>query len=351
MLFLLLALVFGCNALTLYVLLKTKSDKLFDKVIYYVVWISLFHSAYAFLSRYYFVELSFIDRAAPFGLLYGPMLYFLSFSNHEKWLGRSNVIKHGSPFLLATIGYVIFLIFPEWRCNYGLYYFEVLYSGVVISMVGYVLYIFLNHKKAISDNRIRKLINSGATWLLLIASLLASIIVSKILRKEDIGSLLPGMIIYGAMLFVSFLIFKYSINNLLAQVGVEEELEETVPISAPRQYQKSALTAEILREYEQKLNTIMETEQVFLDTELSLESLSRKVKIPKHHLTQLFNTKINQTFYQYINTYRINHSCKLLLEEPETNLEEIAFKSGFNSKVTFNRYFKNQMGCTPSEYR
>ncbi|THF47408.1 AraC family transcriptional regulator [Flavobacterium supellecticarium] len=351
MLFLLLALVFGCNALTLYVLLKTKSDKLFDKVIRYVVWISLFHSAYAFLSRYYFEELPFIDRAAPFGLLYGPMLYFLSFSNHEKRLGRSNVIKHGSPFLVATIGYVIFLISPEWRRNYGLYYFEVLYSGVVVSMVGYVLYVFLNHKKAISDNRIRKLINSGATWLLLIASLLASIIVSKILRKEDIGSLLPGMIIYGAMLFVSFLIFKYSINNLLVKAGVDEESEESVPISAPRQYQKSALTVEILREYEQKLNTIMETEQVFLDTELSLESLSRKVKIPKHHLTQLFNTKINQTFYQYINMYRINHSCKLLLEEPETNLEEIAFKSGFNSKVTFNRYFKNQMGCTPSEYR
>ncbi|MEO4005725.1 helix-turn-helix domain-containing protein [Flavobacterium sp. CAU 1735] len=347
----LLTLVFGCNALTLYVILKTQSDKLFDKVIRYVVWISLFHSAYAFLSRYYFEELSFIDRAAPFGLLYGPMLFFLSFSNHEKWLSRSNVIKHGSPFLVATIGYVIFLIFPEWRRDYGLYYFEILYSGVVVSMVGYVLYIFLNHKKAISDNHVRKLINSGATWLLLIASLLASIIVSKILRKEDIGSLLPGIIIYGAMLFVSFLIFKYSINNLLAQAGVKEELEETVPLSAPRQYQKSALTVEILREYEQKLNTIMETEQVFLDTELSLESLSRKVKIPKHHLTQLFNTKINQTFYQYINTYRINHSCKLLLEEPETNLEEIAFKSGFNSKVTFNRYFKSQMECTPSEYR
>ena len=30
---------------------------------------------------------------------------------------------------------------------------------------------------------------------------------------------------------------------------------------------------------------------------------------------------------------------------------EVALRSGFNSLATFNRIFKRQLGCTPSEYR
>lgn len=351
MLFLLLILVSATNALTLYVILRNNSDTPFDKVIRYAVLVSLIHSVYALWSRYYFADMPFVDRGAPFGLLYGPILYFLAFSNYNNRLDRKHILLHLSPFLLATVCYIVFLQNAEIQQYYKIPYFVILYSGKALSMVVYVLYIFLNQKKMIAEGHLRKLINSGATWLLLIASLFASIIVSKVLQKEEIGSLFPAVIIYGVMLFVSLLIFKYCIDSLLQYSKTEEDLlDDDVPM-ARKQYQKSALTPEILREYEQKLNEMMEKEQIFLDTELSLESLSRKVKIPKHHLTQLFNMKINQTFYQYINSYRINYSCQLLLDEPETNLEEIAFKSGFNSKVTFNRYFKNLMECTPSEYR
>ncbi|UUC43864.1 helix-turn-helix domain-containing protein [Flavobacterium cerinum] len=351
MLFLLLILVSATNALTLYVILRNNSDTPFDKVIRYAVLVSLVHSVYALCARYYFADSPFIDSGVPFGLLYGPILYFLAFSNDEKRPSRKNILLHLGPFLLVTIVYIVFLVKAEVLQNFSLPYFIILYSGKVLSMVLYVSYLFLNQKKMIADGRLRKLINSGATWLLLIASLFASLIFSKVFQKEEMGALFPGVILYGVMLFVSLLIFKYCIDSLLQYSKTEEALSDDDLQMTKKQYQKSALTPEILREYEQKLNEMMEKEQIFLDTELSLESLSRKVKIPKHHLTQLFNMTINQTFYQYINSYRVSYSCQLLLDEPETNLEEIAFKSGFNSKVTFNRYFKNLMECTPSEYR
>lgn len=352
MIFLLLILVLTTNILTLYVIFRINSNNMFDKVCRYVVVMLLFHSAYALLARFYFAELSFVDRGGTFGLLYGPMLYFIAFSNNEKRLDRKNAIWHLSPFLLATGCYIIFLCYPVLRQQYRMLYFGILYSVKVVSMLIYVFYIFMNEKRITSDSRIRNLINSSATWLLLIACLYASIVVSRMLRQDNIGSLFQSGIVYGAMLFMSLLIFKYYIDgNVVHHTKVFERGNTTVSHSISKNYQKSTLTVEALQEYERKLNDMMQKEQLFLDTELSLKSLSKKTKIPKHHLTQLFNTKMNQPFYQYINRYRINYSCGLLFGEPDTNLEEIAFRSGFNSKVTFNRYFKNQLKCTPSEYR
>lgn len=351
MLFLLLASVIVINILTLYAIFKTHSNSRFDMVLGYAVGILLFHSLYAFGARYFFADMPFVDHGAPFGLVYGPLLYFLAFSNTEERLIRKNVFLHFCPFVLATLSYIVFLFASDLREGYAIYNLGILYSGKVISMIAYVIYVFLNQKKITSDGRFRKLINSGATWLLLVASLFASIIVTRILKQQDIGSTLPGVIVYGAMLFVSLLIFKYCVDGLKLYRTTEDESPEIKTQPELKQYQKSALTDQILSEYEQKLNELMKSEQIFLDTELSLESLSKKVKIPKHHLTQLFNMKINRTFYQYINAYRIDYSCRLLLDEREINLEEIAFKSGFNSKVTFNRYFKTMMECTPSEYR
>lgn len=70
-----------------------------------------------------------------------------------------------------------------------------------------------------------------------------------------------------------------------------------------------------------------------------------------HHLTQLFNVHLGENFNQYINKFRVNHACELLKNNDEMlSIEQIAFNSGFNSKVSFNRHFKNLLGDTPKEY-
>nr|WP_315034350.1 helix-turn-helix domain-containing protein [uncultured Chryseobacterium sp.] len=107
------------------------------------------------------------------------------------------------------------------------------------------------------------------------------------------------------------------------------------------------------QELSKKLLNFMETDQPYLDEELSLQKLSLLLDVSTHQLSQVINQNINTNFYQFVNSYRIEE-VKKKLKNPKFekySILGIAFESGFNSKSTFNKIFKEQTGLTPSEYK
>lgn len=103
----------------------------------------------------------------------------------------------------------------------------------------------------------------------------------------------------------------------------------------------------------QKLLNFMEAEKPYLDEELSLQKLSLLMNISTHQLSQTINQKLNTNFYKFVNAYRIEE-VKKKLKDPEFekySILGIAFESGFNSKSTFNKIFKEETGLTPSEFK
>jgi AraC family L-rhamnose operon regulatory protein RhaS len=44
-------------------------------------------------------------------------------------------------------------------------------------------------------------------------------------------------------------------------------------------------------------------------------------------------------------------AADLLLEQPEMNITEVAFASGFNSSQYFATVFQARRGCSPSDFR
>jgi AraC-like DNA-binding protein len=72
-----------------------------------------------------------------------------------------------------------------------------------------------------------------------------------------------------------------------------------------------------------------------------------------HHLSQLINEGLNQNFFDFVNSYRIEE-IKKQLHDPKLShikIEEIAFQNGFNSKSAFNTAFKKFTQTTPSQFR
>lgn len=103
----------------------------------------------------------------------------------------------------------------------------------------------------------------------------------------------------------------------------------------------------------QKLLKFMETEKPYLDEELSLQKLSSLMNISTHQLSQTINQALHTNFYKFVNAYRIEDVQKKL-RDPEFekySILGIAFESGFNSKSTFNKIFKEETGMTPSEFK
>jgi len=131
-------------------------------------------------------------------------------------------------------------------------------------------------------------------------------------------------------------------------------LGDAAPVETPRRkYKKTLLAPEEVDRYKEQLTKLMAKEQPFLDPDLSLRQLAGKMDLPPNYLSQLLNEGFDQNFAEYINNYRVE-TFKAKVTDPDLqhlNLLGLAYESGFNSKTTFNTFFKKATGITPATYR
>lgn len=97
---------------------------------------------------------------------------------------------------------------------------------------------------------------------------------------------------------------------------------------------------------------IFKTKKLFLKPDLTLQEAADGLSIPKYRLTQLIKDAGYHNFYAFVNEQRIDFSKKLLIHLPDNlALESVIADSGFQSKSTFYRVFKESTGLTPKEYK
>lgn len=97
---------------------------------------------------------------------------------------------------------------------------------------------------------------------------------------------------------------------------------------------------------------IMEQEKPYLNPNLTIKDLAKYLGTNRTYLSSYFAHVLHTTFYDYVNSLRIEKKTLPLMEEhPEYTLERIASESGFLSISTFRRSFQKLKGVTPSEYR
>ena len=53
----------------------------------------------------------------------------------------------------------------------------------------------------------------------------------------------------------------------------------------------------------------------------------------------------------YLMNYRLSQARNFLIERPDESIREISADCGFKSEAHFSRFFKKNIGITPSEYR
>lgn len=101
---------------------------------------------------------------------------------------------------------------------------------------------------------------------------------------------------------------------------------------------------------EQKLDTLCKDNFLFLDPDLTREMLCRQLSINSTYLKLYFRRR-NTSFYQYINTLRIEYAYKMMLENPLMPIRKICEQSGFRSQTTFRKMFQEVMNCLPSDVK
>ena len=100
----------------------------------------------------------------------------------------------------------------------------------------------------------------------------------------------------------------------------------------------------------QKLKKQIVGQQWFLEPRLTIRDVAARQASNESYISRALNQGLGATFNEFINGLRVDHAMNLL-EGGQESLIQIAFASGFNSKATFNRVFKEIVGKTPTEYR
>lgn len=105
-------------------------------------------------------------------------------------------------------------------------------------------------------------------------------------------------------------------------------------------------------EHYKSLIHLLEKEQVYLQPDLSLDILSDKLGISKSYLSALINQTTNKNFYHFVNSYRTEHLISLFENEKNKDFTilSLAYEAGFNSKSTFQAFFKKHKGITPTQF-
>lgn len=142
----------------------------------------------------------------------------------------------------------------------------------------------------------------------------------------------------------------YVLSIVLWQVTLEHVIHHQ-PVAIEHSEPKEASS---VREYAfaQTLPSVIEAEQLYLNPTLSVKELAQHIGTNRTYLSDYFVHELHTTFYDYINSLRIEQkSIPLLTEHPEYTIDRIAAESGFQSVSTFRRAFHKQKGVTPSLYR
>ena len=84
---------------------------------------------------------------------------------------------------------------------------------------------------------------------------------------------------------------------------------------------------------------------------ISLQDIAKEAAMTPNAFCNYFKKRTRKTYVTFLNEIRVEEACKLLREQQESSIAEIAEQSGFQNISNFNRKFKELKGGTPLEYR
>ena len=189
---------------------------------------------------------------------------------------------------------------------------------------------------------------SGVT-LLVVFSWVYSLIV---LALEDRLKFI-GVSENGVLVLVVIIVWVMCANGLGQRPGFENNpppatvATEQQPQKA---YERSALTDSDLAAIAEKLNQAITSEKAHLDPDLTLAKLAAMAHKPSQYVSQTLSQQLGTTFFDFINGARIDDAKQMLVDTDESVLD-IALTTGFNSRSSFYKAFKQFTGVTPSQYR
>ncbi len=297
----------------------------------------------------------------PIPLLHGVFLYLYARSLVGiKTDSIRNILKHLIPAVLIVVLAIPFYVLPEDQKTFvfqnegkGYEWFTyILILVIVVSGISYsmaTILIIRNHRKKLL-NLFSNIDKKMLGWLENLSIGLIIIWLAVIFFDDAvIFGIVSIFIFFMALLGINQVPVFYNYSNYEffepeKEVISKEKVHHTV---AQNFKEDKHLTAIF-----ERLEKLMESDKTYKDPDLTLLQLSSKLNLSPNTVSQTINSVAEKTFYQYINDFRIKEFIVIvtLPENQKFTLIALAYDCGFKSKTTFNKYFKQTTGMTPTEF-
>ena len=135
-------------------------------------------------------------------------------------------------------------------------------------------------------------------------------------------------------------------------VGVQFN-ELPAPSDEEEETEASAAKGYVLTTSEKDRTTLkewMEREKPYTRPDFKLLDLMQVLPQNRTYLSKLISDTYSCSFYQMTNNYRVEEVKRLMREEPELRIGEIASRAGFASSSALSRVFSKETGMSPREW-
>lgn len=86
-------------------------------------------------------------------------------------------------------------------------------------------------------------------------------------------------------------------------------------------------------------------------TDISLDMIAEVCHMTPQAFCKYFKKHTSKTYLHFLQEIRINAACDKIIKGEIDGISSVAFATGFNSAVNFNKVFKKYTGLSPTAYR
>jgi AraC-like DNA-binding protein/DNA gyrase inhibitor GyrI len=88
-----------------------------------------------------------------------------------------------------------------------------------------------------------------------------------------------------------------------------------------------------------------------MDAALTLDAIAREAGASPFHFARIFLAYTAETPFDFLRRVRLMTSVRMLQEDPNGSITEIALSVGYETPSAFDKVFKNKLGMSPREFR
>lgn len=313
-------------------------------------------SIYLINCQYFFPNT--LLASTTFTLLYGPLifLYFKTIISDYKLQWKD--ILH----LIPTIGLLIYILpfyvlssdekFNIMFNQEDILVFEAKFI-IVAKVISLCIYGFLTYKLYKENVKQEEEKTNKLLWQRNIIGMYVLYTIIFILYSTTTSGYFDFPLFFHLQIVVMVaLVFYVSYISYVQPEIFKGEVKLVVDPGNIFKYKTSSLTPSYSNELKDELYKILEKEKIYKEDGVNLNMLSERLGTSRHNTSQIINEHFDMNFFELMNKFRIDEAVEMIKNKGDEKLTiiDIAYKVGFNNKVTFNKAFKKRFDVTPTQY-